>query len=75
MLKEHFLDYESHTVTQPALEKKLDILDRHLQKSGIAKQAKGKSAQVNKSNNNAIPNPHSSSVDKRSNIPQPTAYA
>ena len=32
MLKEHFLDYESHSVTQPALQQKLDILDRHLAK-------------------------------------------
>ena len=32
MLKEHFMDYESHTVTQPPLNKKLEILDRHLSK-------------------------------------------
>ena len=30
MLKEHFMDYESHTVTQPPLQQKLEILDRHL---------------------------------------------
>ena len=32
MLKEHFFDYESHSVTQPPLEQKLQILDRHLGK-------------------------------------------
>lgn len=33
MLKEHFMDYESHTVTQPPLQQKLEILDRHLTKN------------------------------------------
>ena len=32
MLKEHFMDYESHSVTQPPLQQKLEILDRHLGK-------------------------------------------
>ena len=32
MLKEHFMDYESHSVTYPPLDKKLQILDRHLTK-------------------------------------------
>ena len=35
MIKEHFLDYESHTVTQPPLKQKLEILDKHLTKSKI----------------------------------------
>ena len=39
MLKEHFMDYESHTVTQPPLQQKLEILNRHLQKSKIGKKA------------------------------------
>jgi len=30
MLKEHFMDYESHSIAQPALEQKLEILDQHL---------------------------------------------
>ena len=38
MLKEHFMDYESHTVTQPPLQQKLEILNRHLQKSKIGKK-------------------------------------
>ena len=42
MLKEHFLDYESHTVTQPPLQQKLEILDRHLGK--ISTKAKSGSS-------------------------------
>jgi len=76
ILKEHFLDYESHTVTQPALEKKLEILDKHLQKSGIAsKQARGRSGQRS-SANNLNTQPHNSSVDKRcGNGATPSTYA
>lgn len=32
MLKEHFMDYESHSLTQPPIEQKLQILERHLAK-------------------------------------------
>ena len=40
MLKEHFMDYESHTVTQPALEKKLEILDKNRENEIISRLAK-----------------------------------
>lgn len=36
MIKDHFMDYESHTVTQPPIKQKLEILDRHLEKNKIA---------------------------------------
>ena len=48
MLKDHFMDYESHSVTQPSLVAKLAILDGHLNKltkvrKPISKRGRGKS--------------------------------
>jgi hypothetical protein len=40
MLKEHFTDFESHSVTHPSLQGKLQILDGHLAR--ISKASKGR---------------------------------
>lgn len=56
MLKEHFMDYESHTVTQPPLQQKLEILDRHLQKSKIGKKTAAQSAKPTRPQSSSIAN-------------------
>lgn len=72
MLKEHFLDYESHTVTQPPLQQKLEILDRHLTKSKISKKiAQSKPARPSSSSNaiNAVNVSTSATLDRRTQRP------
>ena len=54
MLKEHFMDYESHTITQPPLQQKLEILDRHLGK--VSSKAKHGGPQSRSSSNAIVAN-------------------